>query len=1003
MDVSSFFFNCVCLLLVSSLKSVEAAPSTVFSRNQPDRFALLAIKSQIQDPWGALSSWNESLHHCEWQGITCSAIRTDRVTALDLQSLKLEGTLSPYIGNLTFLRQVMLSENNFHGEIPQEIGHLFRLELLSLTNNSFTGNIPTNLTRCSNLKVIQFNDNNLSGTIPGELSSLTKLESLFLSINDFVGYIPPSLGNLSSLTQLSLARNRLDGSITEELCLINSLAYFQVGGNNLTGQVPSCIYNQSKIDFFSIAANQLEGTLPPNIGHTLPYVRAMFMGGNKFTGLIPLSLSNATRLETISLDANYFTGSIPNDLGRLQNLSNVWFNSNRLGTNTGDDLKFITSLTNCTDLNSLDISENSLKGPLPDSISNITKSFSFLYAGDNHIYGSIPVGIVNLVNLQLIQFYTNQLTGNLPTLIGKLDKLVKLSVRGNTLSGEIPASIGNLTQLTTLQFGWNNFSGRIPSTLGNCQNLLVLELSHNHLNGSIPKEVVSLSSLTVGMNLQNNFLTGSLPPEVGLLTKIETLAISENQLSGNIPETLGRCLGLVQLAMDGNFFHGEIPKSLSALRDLLSFDVSRNNLSGEIPEYLEQLPLQYLNLSFNQLEGNVPVKGVFGNTSMFSVVGNKQVCGGVVALQLHSCVQNSKRTSFSVKVFVPVIVGSLCLIVFSCFILVYCRRAVLKTNPSSRSANESYKRVSYTDLLRATNGFSSENLIGVGSYGSVFKATLQETDHTVAVKVLDLHREGASKSFLTECNALRNVRHRNLLKIITSCSSMDSQGNDFKAIVFELMLNGNLEEWLHPKLDEMRPELRNLSLIQRLNIATDVASALEYLHHYCQPGIVHCDLKPSNVLLDGDMIAHVADFGIAKMFSTISSDSAQSLASSLVIKGSIGYVAPEYGTGGEVTAQGDVYSYGILLLEMFTGKKPVDDMFVNGLTLHKYAGRALPNEVTEIVDPTMFSKEKDEGDTDNKILLSVIKLGVSCSAESPVERMTMKEVMAELNNIRDIF
>jgi serine/threonine protein kinase len=160
---------------------------------------------------------------------------------------------------------------------------------------------------------------------------------------------------------------------------------------------------------------------------------------------------------------------------------------------------------------------------------------------------------------------------------------------------------------------------------------------------------------------------------------------------------------------------------------------------------------------------------------------------------------------------------------------------------------------------------------------------------TVAVKVLNLERHGASRSFISECEALRNARHRNLIKVLSSCSSIDHEGNDFKALVFEFMPNGSLAEWLHPSTDQ---PLRYLSLIQRLDIAIDVASALEYLHYYGSTPIVHCDLKPSNVLLDDDMTAHVGDFGLARFLVQPDTIISQSMTSASAIKGSIGYIPP---------------------------------------------------------------------------------------------------------------
>ncbi|PIA43744.1 hypothetical protein AQUCO_01800059v1, partial [Aquilegia coerulea] len=667
---------------------------------------------------------------------------------------------------------------------------------------------------------------------------------------------------------------------------------------------------------------------------------------------------------------------------------------NQLGTQGGDDLNFINSLTNCSNLELLDFAFNKLKGPIPDSISNLSTTIKVLSMNNNSIYGNIPIEIGNLVNIEVISFSVNNLIGTIPTSIGKLNQLQNLYIGWNLLSGHIPSSLGNLTQLWILSLANNNLSGSIPNTLGNCHNLAILTLATNNLIGTIPIQVISLSSLTTGLHLYQNSLTGSLPSEVGNLTKLLSLSIFDNKLSGHIPESLGKCLNLNELLMGNNFFEGEIPKSLITLQGLVKVDISSNNLSGEIPEYFEQFQdLAYLNLSFNQLEGWVPRNGVFANSSLVSVVGNNKLCGGNEGLELLPCIQKKKtkkKTSLLVKVIIPISVGSLCLFLLLLFFLTFYRR----------------KRISYLELFRVTNGFSMDYLIGVGSYGSVFKGILQDINQTVAVKVLNLQREGASKSFLTECNALRHLRHRNLLKIITACSSVDFQGNDFRALVFEFMSNGSLEEWLHTRINEQQGESRNLSFIQRLDIAIDVASALDYLHHHCQPAVVHCDLKPSNVLLDDDMIAHVADFGIAKMFSAASYDSSQSQPSSDVIRGSIGYVAPEYGMGVKVSMQGDVYSYGILLLEMFTRKRPTDEMFLNGLSLHNYAAMALPNQVMGIVDTLLVEANNEiveQSNTQARLqdcLVSAITLGVTCSTEAPAERMIMIDVVSELLRIK---
>ncbi|XP_028115650.1 probable LRR receptor-like serine/threonine-protein kinase At3g47570 [Camellia sinensis] len=227
------------------------------------------------------------------------------------------------------------------------------------------------------------------------------------------------------------------------------------------------------------------------------------------------------------------------------------------------------------------------------------------------------------------------------------------------------------------------------------------------------------------------------------------------------------------------------------------------------------------------------------------------------------------------------------------------------------------------------------------------------------------------------------------------------------------MENGSLENWLHPSLLEQH-EPRNLSFVQRLNIAIDVACALDYLHHHCEMTFIHCDLKPSNILLDGDLCAHVSDFGLAKIFLATNGISIHQQSSSIGIRGTIGYVAPEYSMGLEVSMQGDMYSYGVLLLEMFTGKKPTNNTFTGNVNLHSYVQMCLSEQVMQIVDPqTILEMEEEpsrsmQSSTTNiskleACLVPVFQIGLSCSAERPSERMSVKDVLKELHKIRNVF
>ncbi|XP_058110857.1 probable LRR receptor-like serine/threonine-protein kinase At3g47570 [Magnolia sinica] len=998
-------------LLVSSIHVPCFFGSAAHFSNETDRVALLKFKHLItDDPLHSLSSWNDTLHFCHWQGVTCGGRRhPQRVIALQLTDQNLVGPISPYIANLTFLRLIDLSENGFHGTIPEEMGRLFRLQYLSLTNNTFTGEIPANLSHCSELKSLFLYGNHLTGRIPTELGSLSKLTKLVIHVNSLTGSIPSSLGNLSSLIWLYLSYNSLEGSIPDDLRRLVSLEVLVIAVNELSGTIPPQLYNISSINFLDVTWNRLHGNLPPNIGLTLPNLRGLYAGGNQFTGPIPVSLSNASGLLLIDLDNNSFSGSVPLNFGSLKGLSRLRLWGNELGIGKAHDLSFLTSLINCSSLQELDVSLNRFSGALPDSVANLSTQLRILRLDYNMIFGSIPSGIQNLIGLTLLDMGHNFLTGTIPISVGMLNKVERLYFPRNELSGQIPSSLGNISRLYVLTLSRNNLMGRIPSSLGNCAYMQWMHLYDNNLSGTLPKQLFNLTSL-IEFRVGNNSFTGSLPLEAGSLQALGNFTVSNNKLSGEIPSSLGDCLSLEYLQLDGNFFQGLIPSSFSSLRGLRSLDLSRNNLSGEIPKYLEKLIfLQYLNLSFNNFEGELPKQGVFGNASQVSVLGNSKLCGGIQELQLPPCSsQASKKQGMSVasKVKFSIIGVVLFLILLSCFFatLYWVRKSRKKPSPLP-SAEDPLVKVSYAELFKATDGFSSANLIGAGSFASVYKGILHHFGTMVAMKVFNLQRQGALRSFMAECEALRNIRHRNLVKILTCCSSIDFKGNDFKALVYEYMPSGSLETWLHK--DNHDQLTRSLKFTQRLNIAIDVASALDYLHNHCETSIIHRDLKPSNILLDDDMIAHVSDFGLARFLFEVAQTS------SVGMKGSIGYIAPEYAMGGKASTQGDVYSYGILLLEMITGKGPINDMFKDNLSLHHYAKLALPEQVVGIVDPQLLLEEAEATqcngkhiNTRNKMhdcLISMVKIGVLCSAESPRERMVMRDVVAEMRAIKDLF
>ncbi|XP_045829499.1 probable LRR receptor-like serine/threonine-protein kinase At3g47570 isoform X3 [Trifolium pratense] len=975
--------------------------------SKTDKLALLALKEKLTN--GApdsLPSWNESLHFCEWQGITCGR-RHMRVVALHLENQTLGGTLGPSVGNLTFLRMLQLTNVNLYGEIPSQVGRLKRLQVLNLNINNLHGEVPMELTNCTNIKAILLRSNRLSGRIPTWFDSMMQLTLLNLAANNLVGTIPPSVGNVSSLQKLSFAENHLKGSIPYSLGMLAGLKILLLRSNNLTGEIPHSLYNLSNIQVLDIGGNKLSGSLPSNMHLAFPNLKEFYIGTNQISGTFPSSLLNLTELQVLDIPHNTFVGSIPLTLGQLNKLE--WFNigGNNFGSGGAHDLDFLSSLTNCTQLSAIYIYRNRFGGVLPNLIGNFSTHLGLLHMEYNQIHGVIPERIGQLIGLTDLEIGHNFLEGTIPDSIGKLKDIGSLGFHDNKFSSNIPIVIGNLTMLSELDLSRNKLEGSIPISLRNCTQMQKLSFSSNKLSGHIPDQTFGYLDGLIYLGLSNNSFTGPIPSEFGNLKHISQLYLSLNKLSGEIPKDLASCIDLTQLVLGGNFFHGTIPLFLgSSLRSLEILDLSSNNFSSIIPFELENLTfLNKLDLSFNNLYGEVPLGGVFRNLTTISLTGNKNLCGGIPQMKLPKCFRvpsKKHKKSLKKKLILVSVIGWI-LFSFIAFITVHFLLRKTKRLPSSPSLQNGNLRVTYGELHEATNGFSSSNLVGAGSFGSVYKGSLLHFERPIVVKVLNLQTRGAEKSFMAECKALANMKHRNLVKVLTCCSSVDYNGEDFKAIVFEFMSNGSLEKWLY---DSEASGNHNLSFTQRVDIAIDVAHALDYLHNDTEQTVVHCDVKPSNVLLDDDFVAHLGDFGLARLIhGGIGHSTNDQVSSSTVIKGTIGYVPPEYGAGGQVSPHGDIYSYGILLLEMLTAKRPTDSMFYDNLNLHKFCKMKIPEEILKIVDSSLlmpFSEDQKFVVKNNikECLVMFAKIGIACSEEFPTQRMIIKDVIMKLLEIK---
>ncbi|KAJ1425371.1 Serine/threonine-protein kinase, active site [Sesbania bispinosa] len=774
------------------------------------------------------------------------------------------------------------------------------------------------------LQEIQFIYNNISGTLPSDLChGVPMLEKLDLSGNAFSGQIPSSLHQCKKLKYLKMISNRFYGQLPSEIGRLSMLQELDLSNNNLSGSLPPSLFNISSLRLINLRNNMFSGQLPEEMCQQAHSLQQISILNNRVGGTVPRSISNCTSLKRLFLGVNFFTGTIPNEIG--------------------DYLK---------NLEQLHLQANNLSGEIPSSLFNASMLLELVLA-NNTFTRVIPDSIGNLRNLQLLYLIGNKLTSD-PS------------------SPEISflSSLTKCRQLEKILISMNPLNGTLPNSIGTCQTLfkhLMFGVVMSSFGGSLPNEISGMNAV-IKLDISKNHLSGELPNEIGSLQKIMNLSLANNMLQGPIPDSVGNMLSLEFL------------------------DLSHNLLSGIIPKSIEKLfYLKFINLSYNKLQGEIPSGGNFANFTAQSFMMNDALCGrpelGVQPCPINGTKQRKTGKKLLLKLIIPLIIVS-CIFVGCAILLIYKRKynKASSIDDINLPTLQFPSRISYHELVEATKNFDEHNLLGKGSFGSVYKGELSSNAMVIAVKVFNLEVQEGSRSFDMECEAMRNLRHRNLVKVITSCSNVV----DFKAIVMEFVPNGSLEKWLYS-------HNYFLSFVQRLNIAIDIASALEYLHHGNSKPVVHCDLKPSNVLLDENMVAHVCDFGISKLLEEKQSQIHTNTLATL------GYIAPEYGSKGVVSIKGDVYSYGIILMEVFTRKKPTDEMFVEGLSLRSWIQDSMPHEIIQVLDHNLLEGEEQLISAMEAALSNIIVLALNCSANTPDERMSMEEVLSRLNKIKTVF
>ncbi|KAH9704145.1 protein kinase domain-containing protein [Citrus sinensis] len=586
---------------------------------------------------------------------------------------------------------------------------------------------------------------------------------------------------------------------------------------------------------------------------------------------------------------------------------------------------------------------------------------SFKIHSNYLLSGSIPSEITALSMLQTLELPSSRLTGIIPSEMGRLRNLVRLDLSDNYIGGYIPPTLGRLSKLKILNLSSNFLVGSIPSTPSHLKRLRSLKLSENKLVGPIPSSLGHLTQLTT-LNMYNNKLDGPIPQELMNCSKLRILILGNNLLSGSISSEIGKLQELNYLDLSHNLINGKIPSQLGEIPRIDTVNLSMNNLSGSIPESVKKVPLLYV--SGNNFEVEIPSTSAKAPPPHHK--GNdKKIATRLVAIIL------------PMSAFLALIFG----------ILFVRRRRDKKVEPTetgeiTKCADEfaiwNYDgRITFQDMIEATEDFHIKYCIGTGGYGSVYRARLP-SGKVVALK--KLHRSeteelASLESFRNEARLLSQIWHRNIVKLYGFCLHRKCM-----FLIYEYMEMGSLFCVL--RTDE---EAVGLDWAKRVNIVKGMAHALSYLHHHCTPPIVHRDISSNNVLLNSELEAFVADFGVARLLNFDSSNRT-------LLAGTSGYIAPGFCFHTKlaytmvVTEKSDVYSFRMVALEVLMGKHPGEILSSSSSSLDKNI------KLIDLLDPRL-SPPVDQKIRQDIILVSTVAF--SCLRSQPKSRPTMQLVSNE--------
>ncbi|KAF8775509.1 hypothetical protein HU200_004937 [Digitaria exilis] len=826
---------------------------------------------------------------------------------------------------------------------------------------------------------------------------------------------------------------------------------------NLQGTLSSDIDQLAALTFLDLSNNpNLGGPLTPNIGN-LKQLTTLNLQGCSFTGNIPKEIGNLTQLTFLALNSNNFTGEIPPTLGHLSNLFLLDLTANQLSGQIPVSTSSTPGLDQLVGTKHFHFGENQLTGPISESLFNAKMTLIHVYFQNNKFTGPIPESLGLVQTLQMILLDSNQFSGPVPKNFGNLRNLTDLNLASNLLSGMVP-DLSNATQLNYLNLSNNNFtSSPAPGWFATLTSLNYLLMDNDGLTGTIPSALFSLPQLQQ-VSLANNTFSGKLNMAGNISSQLRVVNLANNQikdadvtsysysliLTGNpycsnnsvctlkqkqqVPyaTNLGPCAAIpcptdqsaspvaLQNCACTNPFQGVMFFRAPAFSDVTSptlFRILESTLALNLSLAPGAVALSDVVFSPGEpLTFTVkifPVSGTSFNRAdviRISTVLSNQIFKAPTGFGPYSFLASpyfpgpsNKRSSMSKGAIVGIAIAGFVLVVGLILVAIYAvrQRKIAKeavertTNPfASWGAGgtdngeapqlKGARYFSFEELKKSTNNFSEINEIGSGGYGKVYKGTLANGQIAAIKRAQQGSMQGAAE-FKNEIELLSRVHHKNLVSLVGFCYEQGEQ-----MLVYEYIPYGTLRENLMGKGGV------SLDWKKRLRIAIGSAKGIAYLHELADPPIIHRDIKSTNILLDESLNAKVADFGLSKLVSDTQKGHV-----STQVKGTLGYLDPEYYMTQQLSEKSDVYSFGVVLLELITAKQPIEK------------GRYIVREIRTAIDQYDQEYYGLKGLIDPKIRDSAkligfrrfVQLAMECVEESAVDRPTMNDVVKELEVI----